>query len=78
MAKKIYLFAAVMLMMAASLVFTGASSRAAMETPCEECYETCEYSFEGCMGSGANPNLCRNTLIQCNVACFNSVECNSR
>jgi hypothetical protein len=69
MTKKVYrrfLLAAIMLLMTASLIYTGPKAQA--QDPCQECMDNCYALFQGCVAAGGS--LCPNRLLQCNKACF--------
>lgn len=78
MIKKIYrrfLLAAIMLLMAVSLICTG--PRAWAQDPCQDCMDNCAAIYQSCTDQGYPFNVCSSAARQCSINCFNN-ECQTR
>jgi hypothetical protein len=75
MTKKAYrrfLFAAIMLLMTLSLIYTGPKSRAAIEGPCDDCIASCQSLYEYCVQTGGTN--CWHLQLKCELSCYHNAE----
>lgn len=70
---RVLLFAAIMLLMAASFINTGPKPQAAVEDVCTECFNNCTTLYQDCRDRGFPFGVCSQLRIRCSEDCLYGV-----